>query len=373
MRLKSKIRNKIGLKRYHLFGRTRKNANIHQASLRILRSSILFLITLASGDAWSQLDERCTATMLNRTVQVSPNGTFAIGNVPVPLTVGNIRVRIVCETENGVLKGASAFVPGVANGNTPLGEIVFGENDPIPAELRISSPADTLTPTATGAQLVTTGILADGMEIDLTLSDTGTFYLSSNSEIATVTPNGFVNAVSSGNVLITATHEGVIATIALTVALSQDTDGDGLPNDFEELNADNPGGTNLVRLPGTLIMASSFFSSNVPELAIDCNLFTSWSTATGDAVNNRSAPFIEVTLPVDANVAQIRLFGNRQFPNGRDFFAGTFQAFDLNGTEIFNSGEVQIPGPTRDVSVPMDIDDVRILRFSSTADEGSRP
>ena len=337
--------------------------------------SAIFLTAIlavpASGVFAQLLDADCTATVLNRTIQLSPNGTFAIGNVPAP--AGALRVRIVCERESGVKRAQSGFVFAVPNGETILGEITFEVENSIPVALELTSPTAVLTPIAESAQLVTKGILTDGTEIDLTPADTGTSYRSSNSAIATVSVDGFVNAVSSGNVLITATHEGVIATIALTVALSQDTDGDGLPNDFEELNAENPGGANLARLPGTMITASSFLSLRMPERAIDGNLFTSWLTASHDSVNERSAPFIEVTLPEDANVAQIRLFGSRHNPDGRDFFAGIFQAYDLNGLEIFNSGEVQLPAPTRDVSVPMDIDDVRVLRFTPTADESSNP
>ena len=196
--------------------------------------------------------------------------------MPVPL--GAFRVRVVCERATGVERAQSPFVNGVPNGETPLGQITFGVTDPIPVFLEITSPATVLTPIANGAQLVTTGSLADGTLIDLTLASTGTFYLASNSAIATVSADGFVLAVSSGNVLITATHEGVIATIALSVELSTDADGDSIPDDFEQLNAVNTGGANLSRLPGTQVTASSFSGSFVPEQAIDGNLFTSWFT-----------------------------------------------------------------------------------------------
>src|SRR5918994_6637545 len=109
----------------------------------------------------------------------------------------------------------------------------------------MKSPATVLTPAANGVQLVTSGQLVDGTLVDITLNDTGTSYLTSNPAIARVSKDGFVTAVSSGNVLITATHEGVIGTIALSVNLTNDADGDGIPDDFEALNASNPGGANL--------------------------------------------------------------------------------------------------------------------------------
>lgn len=318
------------------------------------------------------LNEECLATILNRTVQVNPDGTFAIGNVPVPQ--GAFRVRVVCERQGGgVDRGASPFVLGVPNSETVFGDIDFTEVNPIPVNLEITSPATVLTPIAPGAQLVTTGTLADGTEIDLTLADTGTFYLTSNAAIATVSPDGFVNSVSSGNVLITATHEGVIATIQLTVDLTQDADGDNIPDDFEILNDTDPGGANLSLLPGTQVNASSFSSSFPPERAIDGNIFTSWFTAVGDAANNRSAPFIDVIFQQDIDAAQVRLFGNRQNPEGFDIFAGIFQAFDSSDTEIFNSGEVSLPAPSRDVAVPVDLNGIRRVRFTSTDDESNTP
>ncbi|MCH9662063.1 MAG: Ig-like domain-containing protein, partial [Gammaproteobacteria bacterium] len=319
------------------------------------------------------LNEDCIATILNRTTQVNPNGTFALTNVPVPL--GAFRIRVVCDRalETVVDRGQSAFVLGVPNGETPFDAITFGTDSPIPVSLEIASPASVLTPTANGAQLVTTGTLAGGTEIDLTLSDTGTFYLSSNSAIATVSEDGFVNAVSSGNVIVTATHEGVIASIALSVELTQDGDGDGLPDDFEQGNTVNPGGANLARLSGTVASASSSSSGRIPGRAIDGNTLTSWFTGVGDAANRRSAPFIELLLPQDVDVAQLRLLGNRQNPDGFDFFSGNFQAFDAGGAELFNSGPVVLPAPTRDVAVPVDLDGIRRVRFTSTDDESNTP
>ena len=317
------------------------------------------------------LNDDCTAIILNRITQVGTDGTFALPNVPVPQ--GAFRVRIVCERDNGVTERAqSPFVLGVANGSTDFDRISFVDDDPVPLSLSITSPASVLTPQANGAQMVTTGKLADGTEIDVTLNDTGTFYLSSNPAIATVSPDGFVRAVSSGKVLITATHEGVIATIQLTVNLTRDADNDGLPDDFEALNVTNPGGANLARLPGAVVTASSS-NGNTPSRAADGSLLTSWFTAVGDAANKRSSPFLEVTLPADSSVAQIRVLGNRTNAAGFDFIAGIFQAFDGDGNELFNSGEVGLPAPSRDLSVPIDRDGVRRVRFTASRDESNTP
>ncbi|WP_281561221.1 Ig-like domain-containing protein [Thalassomonas sp. RHCl1] len=323
-------------------------------------------------DAGPILNEDCIATILNRQTQVNADGTFIIPNVPVPQ--GAFRVRVVCDRADGsVDNGQSPFVLGNPNGETLFDEISFADDDPVPVSIEISSPALELTPEANGVQLVTTGTLPDGTEIDITLADTGTFYLVSNPAIATVSDDGFINAVSSGTLLVTATHEGVIATIQLTVNLTLDADDDGLPDDFESLNAVNPGGANLSRLPGVTVDASSFSGGNVPDRAIDGNIFTSWFTSVGDAANKRSAPFIEVLLPDDVDVAQVRLLGNRTNPVGFDFFAGRIQAFDVADNEVFNSGEVLLPAPSRDLAVPLDVDMIRRIRFTATDDESNTP
>ena len=328
-------------------------------------------VTPSSAQPLGQLDDTCTATALNRIVQVNPDGTFVLNNVTVP--VGAFRVRIVCERAGGVELAQSLALIGVPSGITPLGEIVFGVVDPIPVSLSVTSATAVLTAGAGTSQLVTTGTLVDGSQIDLTGSGTGTFYVSSNPAIAAVSADGLVSAVSSGTVVITATHEGVSASVVLMVELTDDADGDGLPDDFELANAVNPGGTNLVRLAGTTVIASSFSPPFPPERAIDGSTLTSWFTAVGDAANKRTVPFIEVILPVDASVAQIRLLGNRQNPDGFDFFAGLVQAFDAGGTEIFNSAPVTLAAPTRDVSVAVDVDGARRVRFTSTADESNTP
>ena len=49
--------------------------------------------------AYAQLEQNCTATVLNRTAQLGPGGSIAIPNVPYQL--GYFRVRVTC-TEGGI-------------------------------------------------------------------------------------------------------------------------------------------------------------------------------------------------------------------------------------------------------------------------------
>ena len=330
------------------------------------------ILALAAGSVRAQpvLDENCRASILNRISEVNANGTYRIDNIPVP--VGATRVRVVCEQNGVTYRGQSAFKRLIPNTYTSFGPISFADDDPIPVALSMTSPVALLTPQANGVQLVTTGTLVDGTMADFTLAETGTSYLSSNPAIASVTQNGFVLAVSSGNVLITATNEGVIATRMLEVRLRTDADGDQIPDDFEADNATNPGGANLARLPGVTVAASSAFAGKPASRVIDGSLLTSWFTQVGDAANLRTTPFIEVTLPSDISLAQIRVTGNRESPNGFDFLAGLFYAYDAAGNVVFVSPELPLAGPTRDLAVPVDQGGIRRVRFAATQDEGSQ-
>jgi hypothetical protein len=131
---------------------------------------------------------------------------------------------------------------------------------------------------------------------------------------------------------------------------------------------------NLARAAGVLTNVSSFYPEWPPERAIDGDINTSWFTADGDAVNLGSTPFFEILLPGDATVTELRMFGNREFSIGFDFFAGIFQLFDAAGTVLFDSGEVALPAPERDITLAIpDISGVRRVRFTATADESVDP
>ena len=107
---------------------------------------------------------------------------------------------------------------------------------------------------------------------------------------------------------------------------------------------------------------------------IDGDLDTSWFTAPGDAVNLGGSPFFEARFGVDVTVTEIQMFGNRELPVGFDFFSGIFQLFDKDGVEVFNSGDLNLPAPDRDIVVPVpSVEMVRRVRFTPTADESDQP
>jgi hypothetical protein len=119
---------------------------------------------------------------------------------------------------------------------------------------------------------------------------------------------------------------------------------------------------------------SSFYPGWPPARAIDGDINTSWFTAIGDAANLGTTPFFEILLPEDATVTELRMFGNRESADGFDFFAGIFQLFDAPGTVLYDSGEVVLPAPDRDVTLAIPhISGIRKVRFTATADESDEP
>ena len=68
-----------------------------------------------------------------------------------------------------------------------------------------------------------------------------TSYVTSNANVATVTPTGQATAVATGQATITVMHETLTAFVRISVLLSNvDMDGDGIPDDVEIANGLNP-------------------------------------------------------------------------------------------------------------------------------------
>lgn len=94
-------------------------------------ATLCVLITLLLGvlPAGAQLNERCTVSILNRTAQVKPDGTWIAPNVPV--NFGQVRARATC-VENGVTRsGQSDLFTIPANGSVTLSHIPLGAAAPI--------------------------------------------------------------------------------------------------------------------------------------------------------------------------------------------------------------------------------------------------
>lgn len=196
------------------------------------------LLPLAT-QTFAQLNENCTVSILNRTAQVKPDGTWIAINVPA--NFGQVRARATC-VENGVTRsGQTDLFTIPANGSVTLSEIPLGAADPIPESLAITAPSTTLTTAGATAQLTVTAKFPNGSTKNVAAGSTGTSYTNSNTRVATVSPDGLVTAVSSGTVIISALNDGALGLIRLQVALAGgDTDGDGIPDDIERANGLDP-------------------------------------------------------------------------------------------------------------------------------------
>jgi len=188
--------------------------------------------------AYGQLNEDCTVSVFNRTAQVQPDGVWVLPNVPT--TLGQVRARATC-VENGVTRsGQSDFFVIPLNGSVDVPEIQLDAVDPIPSSLLFSPQNPILNRQGSILQVTVTAAFPDGSTSDVSAQSAGTNYTSSNSTIATVSPNGLVTAISSGTVLITALNEGALGLLQVQVALSGDSDGDGIPDDQEVALGLNP-------------------------------------------------------------------------------------------------------------------------------------
>src|SRR5215471_5382226 len=200
--------------------------------IRFISAILLVLLLAGLVPAAGQLNQNCTATIANRSVQVNPDGTYAIPNIPTD--VGFYRVRVVCKNADGTIThGQSPFVTFVANGSTDIPAIVFGTVTPPPVSIAISTLSTSFTTLGQTSQLTVTGTLPNGTTTDLSTRALGTLYITSNPKIATVSADGLVTAVSRGTAIITARNEGATATIQISVNTPVSTVGDGIPDSWK--------------------------------------------------------------------------------------------------------------------------------------------
>ncbi len=182
------------------------------------------------------LDESCTVSILNRTVQVAPGGGWAMPNVPS--FMGQVRARATCIRDSQTVSGQSEYFTIVQNGSIQV-QFFTSELDPIPTRLTIQN-AGTLTGAGSTLQLAVQAQFADGSTRDVTNPSSGVNYNSSSPAIASVTPDGLVTAVGSGTALLIARKDGAIGVAPVNVITTGDSDGDGLPDDYERANGLDP-------------------------------------------------------------------------------------------------------------------------------------
>src|SRR5579884_2368125 len=108
---------------------------------QVMRMSALFVVLCLY--AFGQLNQNCTVSVLNRTVQVNADGSWVLPNIPA--NFGQVKARATC-VQNGVtIFGESDFFTVPANGAVNLPAITLGTITPIPVSLNVGPTGTTLT------------------------------------------------------------------------------------------------------------------------------------------------------------------------------------------------------------------------------------
>jgi hypothetical protein len=180
-------------------------------------SLLLFLLALVAG---AQLTDECVATAAGRRVTLDADGGFTLHNLPE----GNhlIRVYVTCHRVNGSVDYARSELIEVIAGQRVTVSEWESASTPFPsiASLRLRSTTSIITSIGGLARITSVATLSNGAQINANTRDIGTTYHSSNPAIATVDANGFVTARSVGQVIISASNDGVVGSIAINILLS---------------------------------------------------------------------------------------------------------------------------------------------------------
>ena len=203
---------------------------------------IVGLIALAAmpNITATTLDDNCVINILNRTVQVDAQGGWFLTNVPS--NMGQVRARATCQTDDGrTVSGQSDYFSITSNQKNQIGKIKFEQLDPIPVALSFSSALPVkLTSVGQSQSLSVEATYTDGSKKDISHSDSGINYSSTNNAVVTVSQDGLIVATGNGLALVSARKDGVLVSRRVQVESSGDLDGDGLPDSYETANGLNP-------------------------------------------------------------------------------------------------------------------------------------
>jgi len=198
---------------------------------------ILFSFCVQAEDEPIYLDNNCVVNIANRTAIPDKLGRWIIPSLPNDGS--KARAMVTCQRDSETLIGHSDYF-SLNGSSVDINNYTFGDALKLPVKLVITPENITLNATGATKQLTVNALYKDGSKLNATNPSEGTIYLSSNPNLMTVTEQGLITAKSSGRVAITVRKDGLVAITMVSIITSQDTDGDGLPDDYEIANGLNP-------------------------------------------------------------------------------------------------------------------------------------
>ena len=81
-------------------------------------AGVVLIVLCAAHGVLAQLNQDCTVSVLNRTVQVNPDGSWVLPNVPA--NFGQVKARATCVRNGITISGESDYFTIPANGAVNL-------------------------------------------------------------------------------------------------------------------------------------------------------------------------------------------------------------------------------------------------------------
>src|ERR1700754_3138991 len=94
-------------------------------------AGVALIVLIAAHGVLAQLNQDCTVSVLNRNVQVNPDGSWVLPNIPA--NFGQVKARATCVQSGVTISGESDFFSVGANTAVNLPEIKLGSASQIPA------------------------------------------------------------------------------------------------------------------------------------------------------------------------------------------------------------------------------------------------